>query len=70
MVLSDVSDVGFIAIMLAAFGLAIGLVRLLGRLIDSGAPDGWADDPLDAGETGPDGGTSVSPASPDPGGPQ
>ncbi|HMD92750.1 MAG TPA: hypothetical protein VKG80_08900 [Trebonia sp.] len=36
---------GLIAIMLAAFLLAIGLVRLIGRLIDSDAPDGWADPP-------------------------
>ena len=41
------SDVGLIAIMLAAFALAIGLVRVLGRLIDSDAPDGWADEPPD-----------------------
>jgi hypothetical protein len=40
------SDVGLIAIMLAAFLLAIGLVRLLGRLIASGAQGrGWADAP-------------------------
>jgi hypothetical protein len=45
-------DVGLIAIMLAAFGLAIGLVRLIGWLIDLDAPDGWADEPPDTGETG------------------
>jgi hypothetical protein len=42
-----VSDIALIAILLAAFALAIGLVRALGRLIDSDAPDGWADEPLD-----------------------
>ena len=48
------SDVGLIAIMLAAFLLAIGLVRLLGRLIDSDAPDdGWADGPPGTGGTDP-----------------
>lgn len=41
------SDVGLIATLLAAFLLAIGLLRLLGRLIDSGAPDGWACKPPD-----------------------
>ncbi|MGD0701035.1 MAG: hypothetical protein ABSA02_14250 [Trebonia sp.] len=46
-------DVGLIAILLAVFLLAIGLIRLLGRLIDSGAPDdSWADEPL--GTTTPD----------------
>ena len=47
------SDVGLIAILLAAFLLAIGLVRVLGRLIDSdAAEDGWADEPPDtSGET-------------------
>jgi hypothetical protein len=46
------SDVGLIAIILVAFALAIGLVRVLGRLINSGAPD-WADEPTDTdpGET-------------------
>jgi hypothetical protein len=51
MVLSGMSDVGLIAIMLAAFLLAIGLVRLLGRLIDPGAPGGgWADEPTDTSQ--------------------
>jgi hypothetical protein len=63
-------DVGLVAIMLAAFLLAIGLVRLLGRLIDPGAPNGWADDPPDTSEAGPASGTSVGPAAPDPGRPQ
>lgn len=44
------SDIGLIAILLMAFALAIGLVRALGRLIDSDAPDGWADEPLDAAD--------------------
>jgi hypothetical protein len=42
-----VSDIGLIAIVLVAFALAIGLVRVLGALIDSGAPDDWTDEPLD-----------------------
>ena len=50
MVLSGMSDVGLIAILVAAFLLAIGLVRALGRLIDSdAAEDGWADEPPDTG---------------------
>jgi hypothetical protein len=50
------TDVGLIAILVAAFALAIGLVRALGRLTDSDAPDGWADEPLDAGRSsGPSG---------------
>jgi hypothetical protein len=57
-------DVGLIAIMLAAFLLAIGLVRLIGRLIDSDAPDGWADDPPEAGG---DGATAPGPGVNDPG---
>jgi hypothetical protein len=65
-----VSDVGLTAIMLAAFLLAIGLVRLLGRLIDPDGPDGWADDPPDTSEAGPASGTSAGPASPDPGRPR
>jgi hypothetical protein len=63
-------DVGLITIMLAAFGLAIGLVRLLGRLIDPGAPNGWADDSPDTGEADQADGTSDGPASPDPGRPR
>jgi hypothetical protein len=62
------SDVGLIAIMLAAFLLAIGLVRLLGRLINPGAPNGWADDPPDTSEASPADAasrTSAGPASPD-----
>jgi hypothetical protein len=63
MVLSSMSDVDLITAMLAAFLLAIGLVRLLGRLIDPGAPGGgWADEPPDAsraGLAGPVDGTST-----------
>jgi hypothetical protein len=43
------SDAGLIAILLAAFALAIGLVQLLGRLIDSGDQDGWSGEPPDTG---------------------
>jgi hypothetical protein len=51
-------DAGLIAILLAAFALAIGLVRALGRIVDSDGPDGWADEPPDteaagAGAPGP-----------------
>ena len=42
-----VSDAVLIAILLAAFALAIGLVQVLGRLIDSGGRDGWDDEPPD-----------------------
>ena len=53
MVLSGMSDVGLIAILVAAFLLAIGLVRVLGRLIASdAAEEGWADEPPDTGGTG------------------
>jgi len=44
--MNDVLDV---AIMVAFFALAIGLVRVLGRMIDRDAdPDGFADEPADA----------------------
>ncbi|MCW2933644.1 MAG: hypothetical protein JWM19_4606 [Actinomycetia bacterium] len=45
------SDVGLIAIIVAAFGLAIWLVRVLGGLInsDDGDGDGRADEPPDTG---------------------
>jgi hypothetical protein len=67
MVPSGMSDVGLIAILLAAFLLAIGLVRLLGRLSGSGAPgDGWADEPPDTGGTDPAGAGTVT----NPGGPR
>jgi hypothetical protein len=61
------SDIGLIAVMIVAFALAIGLVQLLGRLIDSGGGDDWADEPPDTG------GASALSASPDgaaPGGPR
>jgi len=38
------SDIALVAILLAAFALAIGLVTALGRLIESDAPDGWAEE--------------------------
>jgi hypothetical protein len=39
------SDVGFVAILVAFFLLAIVLVRVLGRMIDHDAgPDGFTDD--------------------------
>ncbi|MFY9776906.1 MAG: hypothetical protein WAK28_20245 [Trebonia sp.] len=44
------SDAVLIAILLAAFAFAIGLVQVLGRLIDSGGRDGW-DEPPDTGDT-------------------
>jgi hypothetical protein len=45
------SDTALIAILLAAFALAIGLVQVLGRLIDSGGRDGLDDEPPDTGCT-------------------
>jgi hypothetical protein len=60
-------DLDLIVIMLAAFLLAIGLVRLIGRLIDSDAPNLWADDPRDASEPDAASGASAGPASVDPG---
>src|SRR5580693_10202140 len=57
---SDMSDAGLIAILLAAFALAIGLVQLLGRLIDSGGQDGWAGEPPDTGGTRADGARSAT----------
>jgi hypothetical protein len=45
------SDAVLIAILLAAFAFAIGLVQVLGRLIDSGGHDGWDDEPPDTGGT-------------------
>jgi hypothetical protein len=44
-----VSDAVVTLVLVAAFALAIGLVQVLGRLIDSGGRDGWADEPPDAG---------------------
>jgi hypothetical protein len=46
------SNVGLIAIMLAAFLLVIGLIRVLDRFIESDASDGWAKPP-DTNGTGP-----------------
>jgi hypothetical protein len=55
------SDVGLIVIMLAAFGLAIGLVRGLDRLISKDAAHGdLADEPPD---TRPDAGAATDPGS-------
>ena len=46
--MNDVLDV---AIMVAFFALAIGLVRLIGRMIDRDAdPAGFADEPADTSE--------------------
>jgi hypothetical protein len=44
-------DVALIAVMLAAFAVAIGLVQVLGRLIESGGRDDLADGLPDAGGT-------------------
>lgn len=52
-------DVGLIVILAAAFALAVGLVQLLGRLINSGAQDDWADEPPDTD------GIRALPANPD-----
>jgi hypothetical protein len=49
-------------ILLAAFGLAIGLGQVLGRLIDSGGQEGWADEP-----PGTSGGMAADPDITDPG---
>jgi hypothetical protein len=60
MVLRAVSDVLLIAILLAFFALAIGLVQVLGRMIERDTdPDSLADEPPDAG--GPDTGAPASP---------
>jgi len=48
------TDVTLIAILLAFFALAIGLVRVLGRMIEGdGDPGEFPDETLDAG--GPEG---------------
>jgi hypothetical protein len=45
------SDLGFVAILVAFFLLAIVLVRVLGRMIDRDAdPEGLTDEPPDTGE--------------------
>lgn len=44
-------DLGLVAILVAFFLLAIGLVRVLGRMIDRDAdPEGFADEPPDTSE--------------------
>ena len=43
------SDAVLIAVLLAAFALAIGLVQVLRRLIGSAGQDGWADELSDTG---------------------
>ena len=58
-------DVALIAVLIAAFALAVGLVKVIGLLVDSGGRDGWADEPPvafgtrtgagDPGVTGPGG---------------
>jgi len=58
-----VSDAVVTLVLVAAFALAIGLVQVLGRLIDSGGRDGWADEPPDAS------GTRTDTAGPDAAGP-
>jgi hypothetical protein len=53
---------GLVAILLASFVLAIGLVRVLGRLIDRDTgPEGFADEPPDAGEAAEPSGTAGEP---------
>ena len=43
------TDVTLIAILLAFFGLAIGLVRVIGRMIEGdGDPEEFPDEPPDA----------------------
>jgi hypothetical protein len=66
-----VSDVGLIAIFLAAFLFAVGLVQLLDRLIRPGAPDDvWADGPPDSDGRDPVSTTEGTGTSADPGGPR
>jgi hypothetical protein len=61
------SDVALLAIMVVAFALAIGLVQVLGRLIESGGRDDWAAEPPDpAGNNG----TALAPDVTDQGGPR
>jgi hypothetical protein len=48
------TDVTLIAILLAFFALAIGLVRVLGRMIEGdGDPGEFPDEPPDDGPFGP-----------------
>jgi hypothetical protein len=69
MVLRAVSDVLLIAILVAFFALAIGLVQVLGRMIDRDTdPDNLADEPPDTG--GPDTGAPATGAPATPGRPR
>jgi len=44
------TDVGLVVILVAFFLLAIGLVRVLGRMIDRDSdPEGFADEPDEGG---------------------
>jgi hypothetical protein len=67
MVLSAMSDVGLIVIMVAAFGLAIGLVQVLDRLISKDAVHGdLADEPPDTRpDTRPDAGPATGQGRPE-----
>ena len=57
------SDVLLIAILVAFFALAIGLVHVLSRMIERDTdPDALADEPPDTG--GPDTGAPASPGRP------
>ena len=58
------SDVALTAILIGAFALAIGLVQVLARLIESGGRDDLADEPPD---TNGSSGTALAPDSTDPG---
>ena len=58
------SDVGLIAMLIAAFALAIGLVQVIGRLIESGERDDLADEPPDTNGAS---GTTLAPDITDPG---
>ena len=56
------SDLGLVAILVASFVLAIGLVRVLGRLIDRDTdPEGFADEPPDTGEAAESSGAAGEP---------
>ncbi len=44
-------DAFFVIVMLTAFALTVGLVQVLGRLIETGGRDNVADGPPDAGST-------------------
>jgi hypothetical protein len=56
------SNVGLVAILVASFALAIGLVRMLARLIDRDTdPEGFASEPPDTGEPAEPPGTAAEP---------